>query len=217
MRADIDIERDVKAELKWSPDVNETDIAINVTGSVVALTGYVVNSTEKYRAEAAVKRIAGVSAVANELLVRPPLGSPPSDPQIARDAVAALRAEVPLIWQNITLLVKEGHVGLEGTVEWHYERERAEAAVHRVAGVLSVRNSIKLVPRVAPADIKHKIQEAFRRSAMIDAQKVHVDARDGEITLRGEVRSWAEHDQAQQTAWAAPGVLSVKNELAVRT
>ena len=56
MRADIDIERDVKAELKWSPDVNETDIAINVTGSVVALTGYVVNSTQKYRAEAAVKR-----------------------------------------------------------------------------------------------------------------------------------------------------------------
>lgn len=217
MRADIDIERDVKAELKWSPDVNETDIAINVTGSVVALTGYVVNSTEKYRAEAAVKRVVGVSAVANDLMVRPPLGSPPSDPQIARDAVAALRSEVPLIWQNITLLVKEGHVGLEGTVEWHYERERAEAAVHRVAGVLSVRNSIRLVPRVAPADIRHKIQEAFRRSAMIDAQKVYVDARDGEITLRGEVRSWVEHDQAQQAAWAAPGVLSVKNELTIRT
>jgi len=56
-----------------------------------------------------------------------------------------------------------------------------------------------------PADIKHRIQEAFRRSAMIDAHKVQVDMRDGEITLRGEVRSWAEHDQAQQTAWSAPG------------
>ncbi|MGH8199263.1 MAG: hypothetical protein ACREVO_02675 [Steroidobacteraceae bacterium] len=31
------------------------------------------------------------------------------------------------------------------------------------------------------------------------------------------MRSWAEHDQAQQTAWSAPGVLSVKNELTFRT
>ena len=217
MRADTDIERDVKAELKWSPEVDETDIAFNLTNGVVALSGYVSSSVERYRAETAVKRVSGVRWVANDLSVRPTLGGPPPDPQIAREAVAALRTDLPLVWQNIKVLVKQGHVGLEGTVEWHYEREHGETAVHRVRGVLGVRNSIKLGPRVPPADIKHRIQEAFRRSAMIDAQKVQVDMRDGEITLRGEVRSWAEHDQAQQTAWSAPGVLNVKNELTVRT
>jgi osmotically-inducible protein OsmY len=217
MRADTDIKRDVEAELKWAPDVCETDIAVKVTGGVVTLTGYALSAHEKYRAEAAVKRVRGVAAVANDLAVRAPLGGMPTDPEIARDAVVALKLELPFMWEDIKPIVKEGHVALEGTVEWHNQRERAEAAVRRLRGVLSVRNSISLKPRLAPTEIKHRIEEAFRRSANIDAQKIIVDARGSEITLRGEVRSWAEHDQAQQTAWAAPGVLTVKNEITVRT
>ena len=217
MRADSDIKRDVEAELKWAPDVSEIDIAVKVTGGVVTLTGYAASAHEKYRAEAAVKRVRGVAAVANDLAVRAPLGGIPTDPEIARDAIAALKLELPFAWEEIKPIVKEGHVALEGEVEWHNQRERAEAAVRRLRGVLSVRNSIRLKPRVASAEIKRRIEEAFRRSAVIDAQKVIVDTRGSEVTLRGEVRSWAEHDQAQATAWAAPGVLTVKNEITIRT
>ena len=217
MRADSDIKRDVEAELKWAPDVWDTDMAVKVTGGVVTLTGYAVSAYDKSRAEAAAKRVLGVAGVANDLAVRAPFGGTPTDPEIARDAVAALKIELPLVWENIKPIVKEGHVGLEGTVEWHDQRERAEAAVRRLRGVLSVRNSISLKPRVATTEIKHRIEEAFRRSAIIDAGKVTIDASGSEVTLRGEVRSWAERDQAQQTAWAAPGVLVVKNEINVRT
>lgn len=217
MRADSDIKRDVEAELKWAPDVLETDIAVKVTDGVVALTGYAASAHEKYRAEVAVKRVRGVAAVANDLAVRAPLGGMPTDPEIARDAVIALRLELPFAYEDIKPIVKEGRVALEGTVEWHNQRERAEAVVRRLHGVLSVRNSISLKPRVAPTEIKHRIEEAFRRNAMLDAQKITVDSRGSDVTLRGEVRSWAEHDQAQQTAWAAPGVLTVKNEITVRT
>lgn len=216
MRADSDIERDVKAELKWAPEIDETDIAVKVGNGVVALSGYAASAHEKYRAEAAVKRVAGVAAVANDLAVRWPLGGNPTDPEIARDALAALKIELPLAWERIRPLVKQGHVGLEGTVDWHYERERAEAAVRRVHGVLSIRNSISLKPRRPPAEIKRRIEEAFRRNALIDAQKITIDAQGDDITLRGEVRSWAERDEAQQAAWAAPGVARVHNELTVR-
>lgn len=217
MRADSEIEHDVKAELEWAPDVWDTDIAVKVTEGVVTLTGYAASVHDKFRAEAAAKRVRGVVAVANDLAVRAPLDGMPTDPEIARDAVAALKLELPLAWENIKPLVKEGHVALEGTVEWHDQRDRAEAAVRRLRGVLSVRNSIRLKPRVAAGEIKHRIEEAFRRSAVIDAQKVTVEARGSEVTLHGEVRSWAERDQAQQTAWAAPGVLTVRNEITVRT
>jgi len=217
MRADNDIKRDVEAELKWAPDVSEIDIAVKVTGGVVTLTGYAASAHEKYRAEAAVKRVRGVAGVANDLAVRAPLGGMPTDPEIARDAVAALKLELPYWWEEIKPIVKGGHVALEGTVEWHNQRERAEAAVRHLRGVLSVRNSISLKPRIATTEIKHRIEEAFRRSAVIDAQKVIVDAHGSDVTLRGEVRSWAEHDQAQATAWAAPGVLTVRNEITVRT
>ena len=217
MRVDNDIKRDVEAELKWAPDVSETDIAVKVTGGVVTLTGYAASAYEKYRAESAVKRVRGVAAVANDLGVRAPLGGMPTDPEIARDAALALKLELPTVWEDIKAIVKQGHVALEGTVEWHNQRERAEAAVRRLRGVISVRNSIRLQPHLATTEIKHRIEEAFRRSAVLDAQKVTVDAQGSEITLRGEVRSWAEHDQAQQTAWAAPGVLTVRNEIIVRT
>lgn len=217
MRADSDIERDVKAELEWAPDVRETDIAVKVASGIVTLTGYAASAHEKFLAEAAVKRVTGVTAVANDLAVRAPLDGMPTDREIARAAVAALKLELPLVWESIKLIVKDGHIALEGTVEWHDQRERAEAAVRRLASVLSVHNSIGLKPRVAPFEIKHRIEEAFRRNAIIDAQKVSVDASGSEVTLRGEVRSWAERDQAQQTAWAAPGVLTVKNALTVRT
>jgi osmotically-inducible protein OsmY len=217
MKADTDIERDVEAELQWSPEIDETDIAVKVTGGVVTLTGFAKSYFEKYRAEAAVKRVAGVNAVANDLAVRAPMGGKPPDPEIARNVVAALRAELPLMWENIKPLVHEGHVGLEGAVEWHYERESAEAAVRRVPGVASVRNSIRLKPRVFTGEIKNKIEAAFRRNAIIDAQGITVQAQGSEVTLRGEVRSWAEHDQAQQMAWAAPGVTKVNNELTIRT
>jgi len=216
MRADTDIKRDVEAELKWAPEINETDIAVKVGNGVVTLSGYASSAYEKYRAEAAVKRVAGVAAVANDLAVRWPLGGRPTDPEIARDALVALKIELPLTWESVRPIVKEGHVGLEGAVEWHDERERAEAAVRRVRGVLSVRNSISLKPRTAPVEIKHKIEEAFRRNAIIDAHNIVIDAHGSEITLRGEVRSWAERDEAQKTAWAAPGVADVHNEITVR-
>jgi osmotically-inducible protein OsmY len=190
---------------------------VKVNDGVVALAGSAASFAEKYRAEAAVKRVAGVTGVANDLEVCAPAGGVPADPELARAAVTALKVELPLAWQQVRPVVMKGHVTLEGTLEWHHERDRAEAAVRRLHGVLSVRNSIRIRPRIAPAAIKQQIEEAFRRNAIIDAQRIDVDAHGDEVTLRGEVRSWAEHDQAQLTAWAAPGVSNVKNELTIRS
>lgn len=216
MRSDSDIKRDVEAELHWSPDVDDTDIAIKVNDGEVTLSGFARNYLEKYRAEIAVRRVKGVTAVANDIAVKPLAGAP-TDPEIARAAVAALKADLPLTWEQIKPTVKNGHVSLEGTVEWHYQRERAEIAMRHLKGVLGVRNSIRIQPSLAPDNIKHRIEDAFRRIAQVDADRITVDTHGSDVTLRGEVRSWAERDQAQRTAWSAPGVTNVKNELTVRS
>ena len=217
MRADADTQRDVETELRWTPEIDSTDIAVKVNDGIVTLTGYVPSYSQRFRAEGAAKRVAGVVAVANDIDVRLPSAAVRSDPEIARDAVAALKSELPMSWEQVTPLVHEARVSLQGTLDWHEQRERAENAIRRIPGVISVRNSIRLAHRATPADIRERIEEAFRRSARLDAGQISIDMDGSEVTLRGEVRSWAERDQAQQTAWAAPGVSAVRNKLTVRT
>jgi osmotically-inducible protein OsmY len=215
MKADNELRRDVEAELRWSPDLDEKDMSVKASGGVVTLTGFVGNYYEKGQAELATKRVAGVSGVANDIQVRSIYSGVVPDPEIARDAVAAIKMELPFAHERIKALVHEGRITLEGSVDWQYLRERTETAVRRVKGTLGVTNLIKVTPPVSATDIKLKIQDAFRRSAQIDANRITVEAHGGEVILKGEVRSWAECDEAQRTAWSAPGVSLVRNEISV--
>jgi osmotically-inducible protein OsmY len=205
----------VEAELKWDPDIDATDIAVAVKSGVVTLTGFVRSYLQKYQAEREVKRVSGVMGVANDIEVRLPSDSQRPDPDIARDAVAALKADLPFSSENMKVVVKDGWVTLEGNAEWHYQRTLAEEAVRRVKGIKGVSNLIVLKPRVAPSEIKSKIEDAFRRNAELDAERITVEADGGEVILKGTVRSWAARQEAERAAWRAPGVTKVDNRITI--
>ena len=198
MRSDSDIRRDVEEELRWDPEIDPTDIAVSVNNGVVTLIGFVRSYPERHLAEAATRRVAGVLAVANDLQVRLPDMDQRPDPEIARDAIAQIKNELPYAWENIRVVVKNARLTLEGEVEWHYQRDRAEAAVRRVRGVEGVTNAIEVKPRVAPTEIRRKIEDALRRAADIDATHVTVETNGSEVILRGTVRSWAERQEAEK-------------------
>jgi osmotically-inducible protein OsmY len=216
MKSDNDIKKDVEDELRWDPDIDATDIAVAVKDGVVTLTGFVPGYGQKYEAEKAVKRIAGVVGVANDLEVRIPHVDQRPDPEIARDAVNALKVHLPLSSQNIKVTVSDGWITLEGETEWNYQRERAEEAVRYVKGVKGVINTIEVKPKATPSEIKRKIEEAFKRNAELDANNIQVDSVDGEIILKGTVHSWFEREEAERAAWAAPGVKKVEDRITIR-
>ena len=76
-------------------------------------------------------------------------------------------------------------------------------------------NTIRIKPRVSAADIKANSESAFARSAQLDANRIKVEATNSNVTLRGSVHSWEERAQAEQAAWAAPGVVKVENYVLV--
>jgi osmotically-inducible protein OsmY len=129
--------------------------------------------------------------------------------------VTAIENRLPYSSDHIRVVVRDGWVTLEGSIEWNYQRERAEEAVRSIRGVKGVTNLIQLQPRIPPSEIRRRIEEAFRRSAEVDANRITVEADGGVVVLRGTVRSWAEKEAAERVAWATPGVVRVENQLAV--
>jgi osmotically-inducible protein OsmY len=215
MKTDREIESYVKEELRWDPDLEPGDIAISVKDGVVTLAGFVRSYIERYEAEKAAKRVAGVIAVANDIEVRLPGLDQRPDPEIARDAATALKNQLPVSYEQIKAVVRNGWLTLEGDAEWQYQRQTAEQAVRRIKGVKGITNDIKIKPRVEPSDIKQKIMDAFRRSAEVDANQITVETRGGEVILKGKVRSWTERDEAERAAWRAPGVTNVEDRIVV--
>jgi osmotically-inducible protein OsmY len=202
----------VMRQLAWDPEVDATMIGVTNKDGIVTLSGYVETYAARLAAERSARKVYGVKAVANELVVK--LAAERIDPDIAKDALHALanRVDVP---DGITVTVRDGHIALGGRVNWNYQRVSAERAVKYLRGVRGVFNNIVVAPVASPKDVETRILEALKRLADIDARRVHVMADGSRVVLSGFVRSWNEREEAERAAWTAPGVSTIDNRIAV--
>jgi osmotically-inducible protein OsmY len=212
---DSEIRRKVLAELDWDPSVDASAVGVAVKDGVVTLTGSIPNYWQKKEVERVVKRVTGVKAVAEDLTIKLPGTAARSDADIAQSVVSGLRFNVAVPPDRVQVMVENGWVTLEGEVEWQYQKSAAENAIKYLMGVKGVTNSISIKPRVSAADVKAKIESAFARRAQLDANQIRVESTDNKVILRGSVHSWDEKEQAEQAAWAAPGVTKVENNVMV--
>jgi VCBS repeat-containing protein len=210
-----ELKQHVQSALDWEPSVDATDIGVSVDEGVVTLRGNVGSYMEKLMAERVVLRVYGVKALANDLVVHVARGYERTDTEIAQAALAALKWITTVPSDRATVTVKGGQLTLNGTLDWQYQKDAAARAVRDLTGVTGVTNYIIVQSRVKSIDVRDKIEAAFKRSAQIDARRINVNAQDGKVILSGNVHSWAERQEAEHAAWAAPGVTQVDDRLAI--
>ncbi len=210
------LQQDVIDELDFEPSVNAAQIGVAASNGVVTLSGHVGSYAEKVAAERAAQRVKGVQAIAQEIEVRYPGDKKTADDEIASRIVSILQWSAVVPRDSVKVKVQDGWVSLTGQVNWQFERAAAEAEVRRLSGVAGVMNSIAIRPRVEAADVKHKIEEALKRNAEVEAGGVRVLVLGGgKIALDGNVHDWRERDAVKRAAWSAAGVMAVEDRLAI--
>lgn len=214
MTNDSDLKQAVLDELKWEPSVVAAHIGGTAKDGVVSLTGHVENYAEKYNAEVATGRVRGVKAVVEALEVRLPFHIKKADDEIASAVLGRLSWLSSIPKDTVKVKVEKGWVTLSGQVEWHYQKDIVLREVRGLSGVVGVSNDITVKPQIDTTSVAEDITRALHR-AWYDPKTVTVSANGGKITLGGTAGSWHDREEAELTAWSAPGVTAVENNVSV--
>lgn len=212
---DLELRREILDELEFQPHIDAAAIGVAVENGVVCLTGHVRTYAEKIAAERAVKRVKGVHAVAEEIEVRIPGDADVADDVIASRCLDVIHWYVAIPEDQIQVKVQQGWITLEGEVEWQYQKEGAENAVCKLAGVVGINNLLIVRPKVSPEDIKSRIENAMARNAELDTSHIRVTVEGKTVKLEGRVHLWRERKAVEHAAWSVPGVMHVENHILI--
>jgi hyperosmotically inducible periplasmic protein len=142
------LSREVRHELNMIPQFTVFDnLAYRVDGGTVTLFGQVRDAIVKDSAEARVKHLEGVERVDNQIEILP---ASFNDDRI-RGRVARAVFNDPRLFNYgiqtvppIHIIVKNGHVNLEGVVRTQAEKDNAFIRANGVSGVFSVNNNLQV-------------------------------------------------------------------------
>jgi osmotically-inducible protein OsmY len=215
-KTDAEIKNDVLSELKYEPSIKFTDIGVLVKDGTVTLNGYTTSFNDKLAAVHAVKRVAGVIAIADDIELKIPDANHRTDGEIAAAAAHQIEWSTTIPKGTVGITIRNGWVILEGEVEWWYQKNAAEVSVRHLSGVRGVSNSISIKSIDKIPAVGMDIEAAFDRNALLDASKIRIEISGSKVMLHGKVRTLAEREEAERVAWAAQGVLSVEDHLAVK-
>lgn len=215
MKSDLQIQQDVINQLNWEPFVKVSNVGVSVKNGIVTLAGQVDSFAQKVAAEKAVRKVAGVKAIAEDIQITVESGNKTSDTDIAAAVLYALKWHSAVPEEAIHIKVENGNVTLEGEVDWEYQRHSAKIAVTNLVGVCNVYNNMTVKPKVTAGDVTASINSAFQRAATIDAERITVEVVGNKVILRGKVRTYVEKEDAEDAAWCAPGITTVESHLKV--
>ncbi|WAC39391.1 BON domain-containing protein [Pedobacter sp. SL55] len=215
MKSNESLQKEVQDAIKWEPLLEAAEIGVTVKDGIVTLTGTVDSYIKKTEAEDAAKRVAGVKAIVENIVVKYGDFGVKNDNDIAKEVLNAFKWNWQVPNDKITIKVEKGWVNLDGKVNWNYQKDAAKTAIKNLLGVNGVINNIKVSSDVKDAVEKGAIERAIARNWSINDQDIQVKVSGNRVTLTGTVGSIFQKDEATRIAWNAPGVWFVDNNLEI--
>lgn len=149
-----------------------------------------------------------------ELMVRK------TDAEIQQDVIRELKWDARVEETDVGVEVDNGIVTLTGTVTSWGKRIAAEDAAHRVRGVHDVANDIAVkVPGTGgrtDTEIAQAVRNALVWDVFVPDTRIQSTVSDGVVTLKGDVDSWIQRDDADRVVRNLAGVRGLKNEIVVK-
>jgi osmotically-inducible protein OsmY len=213
MKSDLQLQRDVIAELEWDPTVSAS-VGVEVKKGVVTLSGHVSTLDSRCHAEQAARHVYGVQQLDNQIDVTLAGATRRTDGDIARTALDLLQWTTDVSQNAVGVTVDNATITLSGTVDWDYQRQDAAESIRRIIGIRSVVNLIEVRPK-STSPVTPDIEAALSRRAKTGGTHVNVAVAGSVVTLSGCVRSVSERDLSRAAAWAAPGVTHVVDDIVV--
>jgi osmotically-inducible protein OsmY len=220
----MQIREDAEARFDLDVYLNGLPISVAVSSGDVTLSGSVGSKFEKDRAERAVRYIAGVDHVTNDLRVEPweNEGSRKAPPRTPSDAELATRVKATLARDsrvdasNIDVAASAGHVALTGSVPFMYEKRIAGQDAMHTIGTAWLTNDLGVVsmPR-QDESISNDILSNFASDYMLSGVDIRIRVREGTVTITGDADSAWERQHAEQIVARVPGVKVIRNEIKV--
>lgn len=201
--------------LKWEPLLDSNEIDVSVLDGIVTLDGTVDTYAQKKVAEEAIRNVAAVKGVVNDVKVELFFSVVKNDKEIASLVSSALKENWAVPDHKIKVMVKDGWVTLEGILHWNFQRKAAENAIRYLNGVRGVIDNIKIEAEIKNELRQELIEKALKRSWILDVNNIRVRVDDKTIFLSGIVNSLFQKEEAEKIAWNTPGVWLVDNEIIV--
>jgi len=215
MKTNRELQIDVLEAIKWEPLLKQAKIDVEAKDGVITLSGIVGSYIKKSQAEDTAKKIAGVKAVVEKIEVKFSNNDEKDDNEIATAVLNALKSNRDIPFDKIQVEVENGHVTLDGKLEWNHQKEAAQKSVSNIDGIKVLTNNIKIETDNTDDIEKAEIERAIERNWAMNNQEVQVAVSGNKVTLNGTVHSFYQKEVAERMAWNAPGVWTVSNELII--
>ncbi len=144
-----------------------------------------------------------------------------TDSQIQQDVLRELKWDTRVDETEVGVSVDNAIVTLTGSVSSFGKRQAAQAAAHRVDGVLDVANDIEVkVPGTGmrtDSEIAGAVRHALEWDTLVPDARIRSTVSNGIVTLEGDVDFWTQREDAEKAILNLAGVRGVQNKLEIKS